>query len=48
MDVLPGLTVARDLRDLRILEDADLEPGSFLGLLVEPKAGVSFWIASMV
>jgi hypothetical protein len=36
--LLADLGIARNLRDLRILEDAGVEPGGRLGLIIEPEA----------
>jgi hypothetical protein len=38
VDFLADFGVASDLRDLGILENGGVEPGDFLGLMVEPKA----------
>src|SRR5690242_9383232 len=42
MDVAPGLGVAAELVDPRILEDGDVEIGRLLSLRVEPQTGCDF------
>ena len=47
VDLPPGFAVARDVPDLRVLEDADIERGGLLGLIVEPQDRGRFvgWLA---